>query len=129
MLNAPSPSVVFLKARRAEKQLFSGARARESKTNGDRIAVSKREPVVDPALEKPLLKLHRTMDVNSFWRATQQLLATGDIESRDRSDASTKSGLAHCRKMDATGVPRSLRGRTSQESRRRADAQEVGASG
>jgi DNA-binding CsgD family transcriptional regulator len=43
---------------------------------GDRIAVSKREPVVDPALEKPLLKLHRTMDVNSFWRATQQLLAT-----------------------------------------------------
>jgi DNA-binding CsgD family transcriptional regulator len=43
---------------------------------GDRIAVSKREPVVDPALEKPLLRLHRTMDVNSFWRATQQLLAT-----------------------------------------------------
>jgi DNA-binding CsgD family transcriptional regulator len=43
---------------------------------GDRIAVSKREPVVDPAVEKPLLKLHRTMDVNSFWRATQQLLAT-----------------------------------------------------
>jgi len=43
---------------------------------GDRIVGSKREPVVDPALEKPLLRLHRTMDVNSFWRATQQLLST-----------------------------------------------------
>lgn len=33
------------------------------------------EPVIDPALEKPLLNLHRAMDVNSFWRAVQQVLA------------------------------------------------------
>jgi DNA-binding CsgD family transcriptional regulator len=33
------------------------------------------EPVIDPALERPLLNLHRAMDVNSFWRAVQQVLA------------------------------------------------------
>lgn len=33
------------------------------------------EPVIDPALERPLLNLHRAMDVNSFWRAAQQVLS------------------------------------------------------
>jgi DNA-binding CsgD family transcriptional regulator len=33
------------------------------------------EPVIDPALERPLLSLHRAMDVNSFWRAVQQVLS------------------------------------------------------
>ena len=33
------------------------------------------EPVIDPALERPLLNLHRAMDVNSFWRAVQQVLS------------------------------------------------------
>jgi len=33
------------------------------------------EPVIDPVLERPLLNLHRAMDVNSFWRAVQQVLA------------------------------------------------------
>jgi DNA-binding CsgD family transcriptional regulator len=33
------------------------------------------EPVIDPALEKPLLSLHRAMDVNSFWKAVQQVLS------------------------------------------------------
>ena len=42
---------------------------------GDRITGSKREPVVDPALEKPLLKLHRAMDVKSFWKAVHRLLS------------------------------------------------------
>jgi hypothetical protein len=33
------------------------------------------EPVIDPALEGPLLSLHRAMDVNSFWKAVQQVLS------------------------------------------------------
>lgn len=35
----------------------------------------KREAVIDPSLEKPLLSLHAAMDVGSFWKAIQQLLA------------------------------------------------------
>ena len=36
---------------------------------------SQREPVISPALEKPLLKLHRAMDVKSFWKAVHRLLS------------------------------------------------------
>jgi DNA-binding CsgD family transcriptional regulator len=35
----------------------------------------KREPVIGPSLEKPLLKLHRAMDVRSFWKAVHRLLS------------------------------------------------------
>ncbi len=33
------------------------------------------EPVIDPVLERPLLSLHRAMDVNSFWKAVKQVLS------------------------------------------------------
>jgi len=33
---------------------------------------SQREPVISPALEKPLLKLHRATDVKSFWKAVHR---------------------------------------------------------
>ena len=36
---------------------------------------SKRESVIDPSLEKPLLCLHAAMNLGSFWKAIQQLLA------------------------------------------------------
>ena len=36
---------------------------------------SKTQPVINPALEKPLLKLHRAIDVRSFWKAVHQLLS------------------------------------------------------
>lgn len=36
---------------------------------------SKTQPVINPALEKPLLKLHRAMDVRSFWKAVHRLLS------------------------------------------------------
>ena len=42
---------------------------------GDSWLGSKREPVIGPALEKPLLKLHRAMDVKSFWKAVHRLLS------------------------------------------------------
>jgi len=42
---------------------------------GNDKANSNHEPVIDPALEKPLLNLHRAMDVDSFWRAVQQVLS------------------------------------------------------
>lgn len=34
----------------------------------------KRESVIDPVLEKPLLNLHAAMNLGSFWKAIQQLL-------------------------------------------------------
>ena len=36
---------------------------------------TKREPVIDPSLEKPLLCLHAAMNLGSFWKAIQQLLS------------------------------------------------------
>jgi DNA-binding CsgD family transcriptional regulator len=42
---------------------------------GRKGARSKAQPVIDPALEKPLLKLHRAIDVNSFWKAGSELLS------------------------------------------------------
>jgi DNA-binding CsgD family transcriptional regulator len=42
---------------------------------GNTWFVSKREPVIDPALERPLLKLHRAVDVKSFWKAVHRLLS------------------------------------------------------
>jgi DNA-binding CsgD family transcriptional regulator len=35
----------------------------------------KREAVIDPSLEKPLLCLHAAMNLGSFWKAIQQVLA------------------------------------------------------
>src|SRR6266540_2992622 len=37
--------------------------------------VIKREAVIDPSVEKTLLSLHAALDVGSFWKAIQQLLA------------------------------------------------------
>ena len=37
-------------------------------------AANNSEPVIDPALERPLLSLHRVLDTNSFWRAVQRVL-------------------------------------------------------
>lgn len=34
-----------------------------------------REPIIDPVLERPLLGLHRATNVDSLWKAAQQLLA------------------------------------------------------
>src|SRR5436190_12002615 len=34
-----------------------------------------RESMIDPVLERPLLGLHRALDVDAFWKATQQLLS------------------------------------------------------
>jgi len=36
---------------------------------------TEREAAIDPSLEKTLLSLHGAMDVGSFWKAIQQLLA------------------------------------------------------
>jgi DNA-binding CsgD family transcriptional regulator len=34
-----------------------------------------RQSIIDPEVERPLLSLHRAMDVESFWKAAQQLLS------------------------------------------------------
>src|SRR5207248_11259667 len=35
----------------------------------------KREPMIEPALEKPLLGLHAAMNVEALWKATRRLLS------------------------------------------------------
>src|SRR5919106_6453021 len=45
------------------------------RVRGNSRLISKHEPVIDPALHRPLLKLHRAVDVNSFWKAVQRLLS------------------------------------------------------
>jgi hypothetical protein len=57
--------VVFLKSAHEVRNSDFAQHAREQDVKGDRIAVSKREPVVDPALESSA-QAARTMDVNSF---------------------------------------------------------------
>jgi DNA-binding CsgD family transcriptional regulator len=42
---------------------------------GNIWGISKQEPVIDPTLEKPLLKLHRAVDIKSFWKAVHRLLS------------------------------------------------------
>jgi len=37
--------------------------------------ISKHEPVIEPALQKPLLKLHRAVNVKSFWKSVQRLVS------------------------------------------------------
>src|SRR5215470_11397270 len=46
---------------------------------GNRWLVRKRELVIDPGLEKPLLKLHRAMDVKTFWKAVHRLLSASIV--------------------------------------------------
>ena len=42
---------------------------------GNSWLIRKRELVIGPGLERPLLKLHRTTDVKSFWKAVHRLLS------------------------------------------------------
>jgi len=42
---------------------------------GNSLLITQREPMIDPALQKPLLKLHRAVDVKSFWKSIQRLLS------------------------------------------------------
>jgi DNA-binding CsgD family transcriptional regulator len=65
-LNVSAASVVFFKCAREE-----GRYLRENSW-----VVSKHESVIHPALERPLLKLHRAVDVKSFWKAVHWLLST-----------------------------------------------------
>jgi DNA-binding CsgD family transcriptional regulator len=45
------------------------------RSRGNVRATGHLEPVIDPALERPLLSLHRALDINSFWRAVQNVLS------------------------------------------------------
>lgn len=42
---------------------------------GDNGTSNSHEPVIDPVFQKPLLKLHRSTDVKSFWKAVYRLLS------------------------------------------------------
>src|SRR5262245_56830789 len=57
-------AVVFFRRAREEQQV------RENY-----LLITRREPVVEPVLQKPLLKLHRAVDVKSFCKSVQRLLS------------------------------------------------------
>jgi DNA-binding CsgD family transcriptional regulator len=64
------------------KQRIAGAeigRHGVQKRKGNSRIARKRELVIDPALEKPLLRLHRAMDANSFWKAVHRLLSASIV--------------------------------------------------
>ena len=42
---------------------------------GNSLLITKREPVIHPALQRPLLKLHRAVDVKSFWKSVHRLVS------------------------------------------------------
>ena len=47
---------------------------------GNSKSDGKQESVIDSAVEKPLLTLHRTLNIRSYWKAIQRLLsAAGQI--------------------------------------------------
>src|SRR5881409_3416023 len=50
-------------------------REEESQVKRTSRVVMKREAVIDPSLEKTLLSLHGAINLGSFWKAIQQLLA------------------------------------------------------
>src|SRR5437867_4701470 len=50
-------------------------REEESQVKRTSRVVMKREAVIDPSLEKTLLSLHAAINLGSFWKAIQQLLA------------------------------------------------------
>ena len=35
----------------------------------------KREPIIDPVIERPLLGLHRATNIDSFWKAARRLVS------------------------------------------------------
>src|SRR6266545_7389534 len=64
----------------AAKATAKQTRLREDMAQGRQMkrtsrVVMKREAVIDPSLEKTLLSLHAAMNLGSFWKAIQQLLA------------------------------------------------------
>src|ERR1043166_2254573 len=54
---------------------------------------SKTQPVTNPALEKPLLKLHRAIDVRSFWKAVHRLLSASIPNHSVGSSLQQSSGV------------------------------------
>src|SRR5215468_5952243 len=56
-------------------RVLSSARARGQNVREHGGTSSKTQPVIHPALEKPLLRLHRASDLKSFWKAVHQLLS------------------------------------------------------
>ena len=58
------------------------------------------DAVIDPSLEKTLLSLHAAMDVGSFWKAIQKLLAAALPNRLIRPHASTQSKFANDYEMD-----------------------------
>jgi DNA-binding CsgD family transcriptional regulator len=64
-----------MKQRSSNSAIARGRGEDVQQSNGNLRRGNKLEPVIDPALERPLLNLHASMNVGSFWKAIQQLLS------------------------------------------------------
>jgi DNA-binding CsgD family transcriptional regulator len=68
-------SVVFLSAR-SEVWAGEGLERAHAEAKSTQMAPDmKREPIIDPVIEGPLLSLHRATNVDSFWKAARRLLS------------------------------------------------------
>jgi len=57
------------------KRRFAGQEEDVQRSKANLRARTNTQRVIDPALERPLLNLHRAMDIRSFWKAVQRLLS------------------------------------------------------
>jgi hypothetical protein len=54
----------------------------------------KREPIIDPVIERPLLGLHRATNIDSFWKSARRLLSAAIPNHLIRVDIPAQSGFA-----------------------------------
>ena len=65
----------FVERFSGERGLFLDVRGEGRQLRGNRLLITRREPVIEPVLQKPLLKLHRAVDVKCFWKSVQRLIS------------------------------------------------------
>ena len=69
-------------------------------TKRQRKATLRVQSIVDPTLERPLLNLHAAIDVDSFWKAVQNVIQSGPPELFDRPHVTAQSFFAANHQID-----------------------------
>jgi DNA-binding CsgD family transcriptional regulator len=71
----PSFPARFVERFSGDTGLLLDVRGEGRQLRENRLLITRREPVIEPVLQKPLLKLHRAVDVKSFWKSVQRLVS------------------------------------------------------
>ena len=69
-------------------------------TKRQRKATLRVQSIVDPTLERPLLNLHAAIDVDSFWKAVQNVIQAGPPELFHWPHVTAQSYFAANRQID-----------------------------